>query len=162
MNPVIAELQARQTIQGMQRARDQAQAVAKHASLLKSSAKSIDGRELMRGADELLRQLQGMRDGFQKLKANVATLSRALGSRPPQQGGMAPAAKWGNEFRAASKQFLDALKNAEQKLGELYKEASAQMNSPLRYSTDPADALDAILSLTDLADQFVKYLKRKK
>jgi hypothetical protein len=108
-----AQAQARQTVQGLRKAKEQVQGVTRQATLMKAIAKSQDGGELLRCANEQLAKLITLRSGVQSLDPGIKTLSRMLSSKPPSTGGMSPAAQWGPELRAASKQFFEALTEAE-------------------------------------------------
>jgi hypothetical protein len=158
---VIGELQARQAVQRLRQLRGEIETFAAHATLLASS-KSFDPRLVLAEADKLLRSLMKSQSEFQKIKALTVTLSRSLPSRPPAGGGMAPAAKWGNEFRAGSKQFIEGVGRAEKAIQKLYIKAQAQINLPTRTATSPDGWFDAFLVLIDVLTQVVEYCKRPK
>src|ERR1700721_1388240 len=136
MNSQLQESQARQIVQRLHRLHDQVELFATHAGTLKLLS-SVDGRALLQEADNLLRSLKASRIDFESLEAHVGTLSRSLSSRPPASGGMPPAAKGGNELRAGSNQFKQAVRHAEKEIRELYGAADAQLNSPARTPTAP-------------------------
>jgi hypothetical protein len=158
----LAELQARQIVRRMRQLRNDVDIFARHAKTLSQSAGSIDGRALLQEADNLLRGLQGAREDFQYASANVGSVSRSLSSRPPVTGGPPPAAQWGAEFRAGSKQFVAAVLNAEKALGELYGKANAQMNSPTRVSTSPDNLIEVLMTFIDALSRWIEYRRNQK
>jgi hypothetical protein len=117
---------------------------------------------MLEEADKLLRSLLKCRDEFQKAKGLSVTLSRALSSRPPAGGGMAPAAQWGNEFRAGSKQFVEGIGRAEAAVQKLYKVAYIRINMPTRTGTSPDNWFEAFLTLVDVLNQIVEFCKKAK
>jgi len=154
------EFQARQIVQRLHRLRDQVEVFATHARMLRQSAASFDALVLLQEADSLLRGLTASRADFQEIEARIQSLSRALSSRPPTTGGMPPAAQWGNEFRACSKQFITAVRHAEQEVGELYRVADAGLNSPTRMATSPENLLDIVLNFMDLLSRWIESRRR--
>jgi hypothetical protein len=121
----LTELQAQQIVRRMHRLRDEVELFAGHARTLRLSSSSIDGRVLAQEADNLLRGLTASRIDFENASAQVGSLSRRLSPRASAAGGPPPVAKWGNEFRAGSKQFIAAVQNAEKQIGQLYGAASS-------------------------------------
>ncbi|MGB6943205.1 MAG: hypothetical protein WBE37_12460 [Bryobacteraceae bacterium] len=158
----LAEFQARQIVQRMHRLKSQVDLFATHAKLLRQSSASFDGRVLLQEADNLLQGLQASRVDFESANAQVGSLSRALPSRPPATGGPPPAAQWGNEFRAGSKQFMAAVHNAENELSQLYGAANTQLNSPTRTPTAPENLLDVLMNFIDLLTRWMEYRRRQK
>lgn len=73
---------------------------------------------------------------------------------------MPPAAKWGNEFRAGTKQFLEGMGRAEAAIQKLYKAAFIRINLPTRTATSPDNWFEAFLALVDVLNQIVEYCKR--
>jgi hypothetical protein len=157
---VLADFQARQIIQRMHRVRNEVELFATHARTLRLSASSIDGRVLMQEADNLLRGLKASRDEFANADAHVASVSRSLSPLPTGGGGPPPAAQWGSEFRAASKQFIAAVASAEKELGQLYGAANAQMNSPARTATSPDNLVDVLMTFVDALSRWIEYSRR--
>lgn len=158
----LPEFQARQIVKRMGWARNEVENFAAHARMLTESSSSIDGLVLLQQADELLKNLKASRVEFENANAQVQSLSRTLSSRPPNTGGLAPAAKWGSEFRAGSRQFTLSVQNAERQLRRLYGAANAQLNSPTRVSTPPDNLLDVLLTFTDALSRWIEYKRRKK
>ena len=158
---MLVELQARQAVRRLHQLRSEIDVFASHATLLASS-KSFDARLVLAEADKLLRSLMRSQSEFQKIKALTVTLARSLPSRPPAGGGMAPAAKWGNEFRACSKQFIEGVGRAEKAIQKLYAVAQARINLPTRTATSPDGWFDAFLVLIDVLTQVIEYCKRSK
>lgn len=158
---MLVELQARQAVKRLQQLRAEIDNFTSHATLLASS-KSFDPRLVMAEADKLLRSMMRSQGEFLKIKGLTVTLYRSLPSRPPATGGMAPAAKWGNEFRAGSKQFLEAVARAEKAVLKLYAVAQARINLPTRTATSPDGWFDAFLVLVDVLTQIIEYCKRDK
>jgi hypothetical protein len=158
----LAEFQARQIVQRMHRLRNDVDVFATHARMLRLSSTSIDGLVLLQEADNLLRGLKASRVDFEEVNAQVGSLSRALSSRPPSIGGPPPAAQWGSEFRAGSKQFIAAVHNAENELGQLYGAANAQLNSPTRTATAPDNLIDVLLTFIDGLSRWIDYRRRQR
>src|SRR6516162_8963355 len=102
----LNEYRARQIVRTMQRLRSDVASFASHAKTLRLSSGSFDGLPLLQESDRLLRALKNSRAAFEEAASQIKSLSRSLSSRPPASGGMSPAAKWGPEFRAGSKQFI--------------------------------------------------------
>jgi hypothetical protein len=159
---VIAEFQARQIIQRMHRVRYEVELFATHARTLRLSSSSLDGLALLREADNLLSGLKASRDEFANADAQVASVSRKLSPLPPRAGGPPPAAQWGSEFRAASKQFIATVNSAEKELGQLYGAANAQLNSPTRTATAPDNLLDVLMTFIDALSRWIEYRRREK
>jgi hypothetical protein len=158
----LAEVQARQIVRRMRQLRNDVDIFARHASTLRQSSNSIDGRVLLQEADSLLRGLQACRVDFQYATANVGSLSRKLSSRPPTTGGPPPAAQWGSEFRAGSKQFVAAVANAEKQLSQLYGSANAQMSSPTRTATSPDNLIEVLMTFIDGLTRWIEYRRSQK
>lgn len=123
---------------------------------------SLDGLVLLKEADNLLNSLKASRVDFETIHAQLGSVSRSLPSRPPALGGMAPAAQWGSEFHALSKQFIAAVKHAEGELRQLYGTASDQLNSPLRTPDVPKNLLDVLLVFADALALWIEYRRRQK
>lgn len=163
MDPVLAELQARQSVQRFRQLSGQVKNFTAHADLLrKSKSFALDPRLLLNEADKLLKSLIGSRSDFDKIKAVTTSLSRSLSSRPPAAGGMSPAQKWRPEFQAGAKQFLDAVRDAEKAIQLLYKDAHAEINLPTRVSTSPDGWFDALLVISQALAGLVEYCKHPK
>jgi len=96
---------------------------------------------------------------FQIARANVNSLKRSLFPAVPQGGGIPPAAQWGNEFRAGSKHFLEAVQNAEVIFRKLYKTSAQGMNSPTRTDTSPDGAFDILLNFIDGLSRWIEWEK---
>jgi hypothetical protein len=157
MNDTLNELRARQIVQTMQRARNEVDLFATHARTLRLASNSIDALLLFQEADRLVRSLMSSRAVFEEAASHTTSLSRSLSSRPNGTGGPPPAAKWGNEFRAGSKQFIEAVRRAEKELSELYAEANEKMSSVTRTSTgDPKDALDILMTFVEALARWVE------
>jgi hypothetical protein len=80
-----------------------------HANTLRLSSGSFDGLPLLEEADRLLRALKASRSEFEEVATQTGP-SRGLCHL--DRAGLPPAAKWGNEFRAGAKQFIDAVRHA--------------------------------------------------
>lgn len=156
----LAELQARQVVQRLHRLRNEVELFARHARTLRFSSSSIDARLLLREADRLLRSLKASRTEFAYADAQVPSLSRRLSPFPPAAGGPPPAAKWGNEFRAGSKQLIAAIRNAEKEIGQLYGVATAQINSPTRTATAPDNLVDVMMVFVDALSRWIDSRRR--
>jgi hypothetical protein len=163
VDPVLAELQARQAVQRFHQLSGQVQHFTAQAKLLRGAKSfAFDPRLLLSEADKLLKSLMASRSDFDKYKALTTSLSRSLSSRPPATGGMSPAQKWRPEFKAGAKQFTDAVRDAEKALELLYKEAHAEINLPTRTSSPEMAWHDALLALCQLLVSVVEYCKRQK
>jgi hypothetical protein len=161
-SPVLGELQARHVVQKFRQLRGDLDSFASHATLIASS-QSFGARLMLEEADKLLKSLIQNRAEFQKTKALSISLSRSLSSHPSAGGGMPPAAKWGNEFRAGSKQFVEGVAKAEKAIQKPYCEAHIRINLPTRTSTGaPEGWFDTFLRLIDALTQVVEYCKRAK
>lgn len=158
----LVELQARQIVRRMRQLRNEVDIFARHARTLSQSASSIDGRALLQEADTLLRGLKGSQTDFEQATASVGSVSRSLSSRPPATGGPPPAAQWGSEFRAGSKQFVAAVQNAEKELSQLYGAANAQLNSPTRTATSPDNLIDVLMAFIDGLSRWIEYRRSQK
>jgi len=158
---VMADFQARQIIQRMHRVRNEVELFATHARTLRLSSSSIDGLVLLQDADNLLRALKASRDEYANADAQVASVSRKLSPFPPRAGGPSPAAQWGSEFRAASKQFIAAVNSAEKELGQLHGAANAQLNSPTRTATTPDNLVDVLMTFIGALSRWMEYRRRQ-
>ena len=157
----LAQLQARQVVQKFHQLKASLDNFASHATVLASS-KAFDPRIMLEEANKLLGNLTKCRVEFEKAKGLSVTLSRTLSSRPPAGGGMAPAAQWGNEFRAGSKQFVEGIAKAEAAVQKLYKAAYIKINLPTRTATSPDNWFEAFLTLVDMLNQIVEFCKKSK
>ena len=160
MNSSLAALQARQTLEKMTRLRNEIQVYAMHAKMLNSTSKNLDSLSLLDEATRLLRSLGSARLEFQGAESKIDSLSRALPSRPPQGGGMSPAAQWVPELRAVSRQFAEAVRGAEAALQQLRGTALAGLNSPTRTPTAPDNLFDVLLNFTDLLSRWVEHYRQ--
>lgn len=158
----LAEFQARQSVRRLHGLRSQVDLFTSHAKMLRQASASIDGAFLLKEADNLLRGLMASQDEFRNVNANLRSLTRSLSSRPPVHGGPAPAAQWGNEFRAGSKQFMIAVQNAEKEIGRLYGTANAQVNSPTRIATAPDNLIDVLMVFIDVLTHWIESRRRDK
>jgi hypothetical protein len=157
----FSEFQARQIVQRMHRLTEQVASFASHARILRLSAASFDARSVLHEANTLLHGLTASRTDFEKVNAQIGSVSRALSSRP-SAGSASPAAQWGNEFRAGSKHFIASVRDAEQELKQLYGEANAQINMPTRTGTAPDTLWDALMVMTDILTRCIEGLKGTK
>jgi len=157
----FSEFQAMQIVQRMQALRGQVDRFATHATMLANASSSLDALALLEEANNLAKNLIASRKDFETAEAYTGTLSRALPSRPPASGGMAPAAKWGNEFRAGSKQFAVAVQNAEKAMQKLFDAADLKINSPSRTATPADNGFEMALGFADLLMKWVEARKRK-
>ena len=155
------EFQARQIVQRLHELTQQVDSFASHARMLRLSTTSFDARSMLQEANTLLRKLMASRADFDKASAQIGSVSRALSSRPTP-GSPAPAAQWGNEFRAGSKNFMASVRNAENDLKDLYGQANTQLNMPTRTATGPENIGDALMVITDVVTRCVEYLNRTK
>lgn len=163
MSSNLAALEARHTLQTMNRLRGQIQAFASHAKVLNSSSKSFDSAVLLQSATELLEQLGKARLEFIGAENKIDTLARTLPSRPPKGTvGMSPAQQWVPELRAAKKQFAATVREAEQAIGQLRGTAFEGLNDPARTATAPDGLLDIILNFADLLTKWIEYRRRGK
>jgi hypothetical protein len=161
MGSELADFQARQVVQGMNNLRQQVDLFTIHARTLRTSP-SLDGLALLQEADRLLQKLRASRGNFITVQAQTGSLSRALSSQPPASGGMPPAAKWGNEFRAGAKQFKESVLKAETEIRQLYNAANLQLNSPTRTPTGaPDNILDILLNFADALARWIEYRRRQ-
>jgi len=156
----LAELQARQAVKRLHQLRAEIDGFTAHATLLANS-KTFDARVVMAEADKLLKSLIRSRSDFQTIKALTVSLSRSLSKIPPASGGPPAAAKWGSEFRAGSKQFMEGVEKAEKAILKLYAQAHAKMNLPTRTATSPDGWFDAFLVLIDVLNQVIEYCKKR-
>jgi len=163
MSSNLAALEARHTLQTMNRLRGQIQAFAAHAKVLNSSAGNFDSAALLNSATELLEQLGKARLEFIGAENKIDTLARTLPSRPPKGVvAMSPRQQWVPELRAAKKQFADTVHEAEQAIGRLRGTAFEGLNSPTRTATAPDGLLDILLNFTDLLTRWIEYRRRGK
>jgi hypothetical protein len=163
VSDALAELRARQIVQKMRSLKNDVLGFSEHAKFLNRASQNIDSRVLMEEADNLLKKLMAARVDFQEADANVNSVRRSLSSTIPRGGGIAPAALWGNELRAASKQFVEAVHTAENKLRELYQTSEAGMNSPTRTSTgDPSGAFDVLMTFVEMLTRIIEHYRGKR
>jgi hypothetical protein len=163
MSGELKEYQARRIVQTLHRLRHNVTTFAIHANTLKMASASFDGLALLDSADQLLRALQSNRDVFEEASSQMNSLSRSLSSRPTKDGGMPPAAKWGNEFRAGSKQFIQAVNTAERALASLYAAANEKMSSPTRTPTGaPENLFDIFINFVDALSKWIESRRGKK
>jgi hypothetical protein len=162
MSGALTEFRARAIVQTMHRIKNDVDVFSTHAHTLKVSSKSFDGLPLLEEADRLLRALKASRSDFEEVAAQTASLSRSLPSRPLVTGGLPPAAKWGSEFRAGSKQFVEAVRRAEKAIAELYGAANEKLNSPTRTPTGaPENILDVLINFIDGLSRWIEYRRKK-
>lgn len=160
MNSSLAALQARQTVSKMNQLTGSVRLFATHASTLRGSSGSFDSLPLLQEADRLLKMLGDVRLQFLNSSSKIETLARSLPSRPPQGGGISPAAQWVPELRAASKQFTAAVRLAEGELQKLYSTALTGMNSPTRTPTGlPGDLFEALVNFADLLARWIEHVR---
>jgi hypothetical protein len=161
MNSSLAALEARSTLQKMNRLRDEIKIFATHARMLNASSKNFDSANLLEVATQLLGNLGAARLEFAGASNKIETLARALPSRTRNGVGMSPAAKWVPELRAASKQFAAAVREAEQAIGQLRGTALDGLNSPTRTATPdlPTNLFDIILNFSDLLTALIERYK---
>jgi hypothetical protein len=158
MNSALNEFRSRQIVQTMNRMRDQVDLFATHARVLRMSSKSLDSSPLLEEADRLLLGLKSSRAEFEEAAAQTRSISRGLSSPFPAAGGMPPAAKWGNEFRAGGRQFGEAVRRAEKELSGLYAAANEKLNSPTRTPTGaPENLFDIFINFVDGLSRWVEY-----
>jgi hypothetical protein len=165
MNSSLAALQARQAVSKMNQLTASVRIFASHAHFLNKSSGNFDSLPLLQGADRLLKQLGAARLQFLDSSSKIDSLARSLPSRPPQGGGMSPAAQWVPELRAASKQFGVAVRMAEVEIQKLQGTALTGLNSPTRTSTGaPTDLFDILLTFSDLLAKWIEHVRgtRKK
>ena len=162
MSNGLAEVQARQTVQKMRLLKNDVVRFSEQAKLLSRTSQHIDSLFLMQEANILLNKLMAARLDFQQANARVNSLKHSLPSAMPRGGGMSPAALWGNEMRAASKQFTEAVGHAENSLRQLYKISETGLNSPTRTSTgDPSGAFDILMAFIELMGRIIEHSRSK-
>ena len=157
----FSEFQAMQIVQRMHTLREQVDRFATHAAMLSNTSSSLDGLTVLEEANNLARNLIASRKDFETAQAYTGTLSRTLPSRPPASGGMPPAAKWGNEFRAGSKQFGASVQNAEKAMQKIFDAADLKINSPSRTATPADNAFEMALGFADLLMKWVEARKAR-
>jgi|SRR5581483_10048876 len=163
MSAELNEYRARQIVRTMHRLRGDVNLFAIHARTLRMSSRSLDGLPLLQEADRLLKALMASQSEFSEGASQTKSLSRSLSSLPPATGGMPPAAKWGNEFRAGAKQFIDAVRKAERELDALYAAANEKMNSPTRtWTGDPSNLLDIVMNFIEGLSRWMESRHDKK
>jgi len=74
---------------------------------------------------------------------------------------MPAAAQWGNQLRAGSKQFSEAVSSAEKELQQLYKTGAIGMNSPKRTATAPDNAVDIVVNFAEALSRWIEHSKHK-
>lgn len=153
---VLPEFQARQIVQRMHRLRYQIDLFAAHARTLRALSTSIDARMLLQEADSLLSNIKACREEFAKADGQVASLSHRLSPFPPAAGGLPPAAQWGSEFRAGSRQFIAAVQNAEREIVQLRGAGINQMNSPTRTATAPGNVVEVMAAFADVLAHWIE------
>jgi hypothetical protein len=158
MNSSVAVLEARQTLQKMNRLRDEITTFAKHARMLNASSNNFDSANLLDVATQLLGSLGAARLEFVGAANKIETLARALPSRSRNGVGLSPAAQWVPELRAASKRFAAAVREAEQAIGQLRGTAFDGLNSPTRTATPdlPNNLFDIIMNFSDLIKALIE------
>lgn len=155
MSSIPLEVEARAAVQRLHQLRGEVDLFAKQARLLASS-KSLG--PLPAEADKLKSGMSKTLSDFLKMK----TLSKSLSSRPPAGGGMPPAAKWGNELRAASKQLMEALGAAEKEIQKLSSQTGLQVNAHTYTETAPENLADAWGNMMRLLALWIEHRKRLK
>jgi hypothetical protein len=159
MSNQLAEVRARQIVQRMRSLKSDVVSFGEHAKLLTSG--NVDARLVMQEADNLVKKLMAARIDFQEADANINSVKRSLSSTVPKRGGIAPAALWGNEMRAASRQFIEAIHSTERSLGQLYDGSNAAMNLPTRTSTgDPSNAFDVLMNFVEMLSRVLEHHRR--
>lgn len=133
----FSEAQVMQIVRRIHILTEQVDRIATHATMLANASSSLDAYSLLEEANSLAKELIASRKDFETAGSYTGTLSRTLPSRPPARGGMSPAAKWGNELRAGSKQFGVAVQKAEKAMQRLFEAADFKINSPARTVTLP-------------------------
>lgn len=157
----LAELQSRQVVGRLHRLRSQVESFTRHARTLRFTSSSLDARLLLEEADNLLRNLKACRLELAQADGQARSLSRRLSHVPPTAGGPPPAAQWGNEFRAGSKQLMAAIRDAEKELSQLYGAAMSQINSPTRTATVPGDLMDVMMAFAELLTRWLEHRRRQ-
>lgn len=75
---------------------------------------------------------------------------------------MSPAAQWGNEFRAGSKQFIDAVHRAEAEISALYRVADEKLSSPTRTPTGaPENLFDVFINFIDVLAHWLEQRQKR-
>lgn len=160
MDASLAALQARQTLEKMNRLRDDVRTFATHAGVLNVASNDLDSRLLLQEADRLLQKLGAARNDFRSAESNIDSLSRSLPSAVPSRGGMSPAAQWVPQLRAGSKQFAEAVGDAEKKLHRLYDTATTGMNRPNRTASAPDNIFDILVNFSEALTRWIEHRKR--
>jgi hypothetical protein len=161
---MLAELQARNAVKQLQQLRGQVNGLTAHArTLTGKGSESFDARDLLDISTSLLKGLIKAHTDFEIVVGETKTLSRALSSKPPQGGGMSPAAKWVPEFRAGAKQLMDAIGEAEKAIKKLAEMSKTRLNAPTRTATGAPDGvLDAVFNLIELLNKLIEFLRHRK
>jgi hypothetical protein len=159
----FASFQASNIVRRMQMLQGRVRSFGHHARTL-SRMQGFDGRVLLGEANQLLRELTNVVQQFQGAAADARSLKPRLSPIPPSSSGPGkysymgppPAAKWGNEFRAAEAQFVLALKQTEKEIRALQIVASEDLNSPTRIST-PAESMgDVVMMFIELLNAIIR------
>ena len=100
MDSTLAVLQVRQTLEKMNRLRDNVRTFAIHAGTINAISSELDSLLLLQEADRLSQKLGAARNDYRSAESNIDSLSRSLPSAVPSRGGMSPAAQWVPQLRA--------------------------------------------------------------
>lgn len=155
--------QASNIVRRMHQLQARVQWFGHHARTL-SRLPGFDGRLLLGEATQLIRELTQAVQEFQGASASAASLKPRLSPIPPSSSGPGkysysgppPAAKWGNEFRAAEAQFVLALRRTEKEIRALQIVANEDLNSPTRVSTAPESMLDVVMTFIELLNAILR------
>lgn len=159
----FSSFQASNLVRQMHQLQARAQGFGQHARTL-SRMPGFDGRVLLGEATQLIHELTHVVQQFQQASAGAAGLKPRLPSIPPSSSGPGkysywgppPAAKWGNEFRAAEAQFVRALRKTEKEIRALQIVANEDLNSPTRVSTAPESMVDVVMTFIELLNAILR------
>jgi hypothetical protein len=161
MSSGLADLQARETVKRLQLLRMKLDTFTAHAKALKAMSQhksGLDDRDLLGEANMLLRELGTTFQQYQSATAKSNSIGRSLPSGP---GGVNPL-KF--EMRAASDQFLKALRQSERAVLELQNVTMTALNDPLRTPSTPGDLpLENIIDVVSgFMDMLTKWLEHRR
>lgn len=161
--------QASNIVRRMRLLQGRVRAFGHHARTL-SRMQGFDGRLLLGEATQLVHELTHVVQQFQGAKADARSLKPRLSPIPPSSSGPGkysymgppPAAKWGNEFKAAEAQFVLALRQTEKEIRALQIVANEDLNSPTRISTPAESMFDVVMVFIELLNKIISHYQGSK
>jgi hypothetical protein len=161
MKSSFASFKSQQSLQRLRQLLRKIDQFTENAHTFNLFAGNLDAWQLVNEGNQLLTNLGKGREEFAQIRAEMNSLRRSLSKTAPE-GVLPPAAQWGNEFRAVSKQIMDAIYRSEVEIRKLLDAGTIAMNLPARTATAPENIIELIVLFADLLTRYLEYLKTRK